>query len=95
MPIEYEAAEGAEVFLVNNSGEKLGEGVIEKILRKPNKTNIARVKSLDVHNDDLTKVRGFIVKSDYPEPLNLSPIEYKTEEKTYVCHCDDVTLDEN
>jgi len=72
----------------------LGEGVIEKILRKPNKTNIARVKSLDVHNDDLTKVRGFIVKSDYPEPLNLSPIEYKTEEKTYVCHCDDVTLDE-
>ena len=94
LPIEYEAAEGAEVFLVNNSGEKLGEGVIEKILRKPNKTNIARVKSLDVHNDDLTKVRGFIVKSDYPEPLNLSPIEYKTEEKTYVCHCDDVTLDE-
>jgi len=94
LPIEYEAAEGAEVFLVNNSGEKLGEGVIEKILRKPNKTNIARVKSLDVHNDDLTKVRGFIVKSDYPEPLNLSPIEYRTEEKTYVCHCDDVTLDE-
>ena len=94
LPIEYEAAEGAEVFLVNNSGEKLGEGVIEKILRKPNKTNIARVKSLDVHNDELTKVRGFIVKSDYPEPLNLSPIEYKTEEKTYVCHCDDVTLDE-
>jgi len=94
LPIEYEAAEGTEVFLVNNPGEKLGEGVIEKILRKPNKTNIARVKSLDVHNDDLTKVRGFIVKSDYPEPLNLSPIEYKTEEKTYVCHCDDVTLDE-
>ena len=94
LPIEYEAAEGAEVFLVNNQGEKLGEGVIEKILRKPNKTNIARVKSLDVHNDDLTKVRGFIVKSDYPKPLSLSPIEYKTEEKTYVCHCDDVTLDE-
>lgn len=48
LPIEYEAHEGAEVYLVNNNGEILGEGKIEKILHKPNKTNVARVKSLTI-----------------------------------------------
>lgn len=48
LPIEYEAYEGAEVYLVNNNGEILGEGKIEKILHKPNKTNVARVKSLTI-----------------------------------------------
>ena len=38
LPIEYEAHEGAEVYLVNNNGEILGEGKIEKILHKPNNT---------------------------------------------------------
>ena len=42
LPIEYEANEGANVWLVDNNGHQLGEGVIEKILRKPNKTNVAR-----------------------------------------------------
>ncbi len=44
LPIEYHAEEGAEVYLVNNNGEKLGTGVIEKILKKENKTNIATGK---------------------------------------------------
>jgi glycine/D-amino acid oxidase-like deaminating enzyme/Fe-S-cluster-containing hydrogenase component 2/bacterioferritin-associated ferredoxin len=94
LPIEYEANEGSEVYLVDNNGKKLGEGTIEKILRKPNKTNIARVKSKDIHNDDLLEVRGFIVKTDYPEPVKLNFFDYEPIEKTYVCHCDDVTLDE-
>jgi len=94
LPIEYEAEEGAEVFLVDNNGKKLGEGVIEKILKKPNKTNVARVKSLDVHGEDLTAVRGFIVKEKYPEKVEFYPNENNIDTKTYVCHCDDVTLDE-
>jgi glycine/D-amino acid oxidase-like deaminating enzyme/thioredoxin reductase/Fe-S-cluster-containing hydrogenase component 2/ferredoxin/bacterioferritin-associated ferredoxin len=94
LPIEYEVDEGADVYLVDNNGIKLGEGIIEKILRKPNKTNIARVKSKDIHNDNLMEVRGFIVKSDYPEPVKMSFIDYEPEEKTYVCHCDDVSMDE-
>ncbi|BDX36894.1 hypothetical protein CYCD_02490 [Tenuifilaceae bacterium CYCD] len=94
LPIEYEVQEGAEVFLVDNNGKKLGEGVIEKILRKPNKTNVARVKSNTIHGDELINVRGFIVKSNYPEPVKLTKTTYKPEDKTYVCHCDDVTMDE-
>ncbi len=94
LPIEYEAAEKAEVFLVDNQGKKLGSGIIEKILRKPNKTNIARVKSNDVHGEALTQVRGFIVKELYPEPNVLTPTKVKVESDTYVCHCDDVTLEE-
>jgi Fe-S-cluster-containing hydrogenase component 2 len=49
LPIEYKAEAGAEVYLVDNNGKILGSGVIEKILKKPNKTDIARVRSLDIH----------------------------------------------
>ncbi len=93
LPIEYEANEGEEVYLVNNNGEKLGEGTIEKILKKSNKTNVARVKSNNLHGKDLMEVRGFIVKENYPEKLETKNSE-SIESETYVCHCDDVTLEE-
>jgi glycine/D-amino acid oxidase-like deaminating enzyme/Fe-S-cluster-containing hydrogenase component 2/ferredoxin len=91
LPIEYEANEGAEVFLVDNQGRKLGEGIIEKILKKANKTNIARVKSLSVKGEELVKVRGFIVKENYPDIVEFKPAK-PIESETYVCHCDDVSV---
>ena len=93
LPIEYEAEEGAEVYLVNNNGEKIGKGVIEKIQKKANKTNMARVKSSDLHGEDLMKARGFIVKENYPEPVQIEDGQDEHPSKTYVCHCEDVTLD--
>ncbi len=94
LPIEYVAKEGSEVFLVNNNGEKLGEGIIEKVLKKPNKTDIARVKSLNIVGDKLTEVRGFVVKEKYPEKVVLKPNAENFETQNYICHCDDVTYDE-
>ncbi len=94
LPIEYSAKELSPVFLVDNNGKKLGEGVIEKILKKPNKTDIARVKSVDVHGDDLIAVRGFILKDQYPEPVQFKPNDAKVESVSYICHCDDVKMDE-
>ncbi len=94
LPIEYHAEEQSEVYLVDNNGEILGNGIIEKILKKPNKTNIARVKSLDIHDEELINVRGFIVKENYPEPVETQSIDYTDSQKMYICHCDDVTLDE-
>jgi glycine/D-amino acid oxidase-like deaminating enzyme/thioredoxin reductase/Fe-S-cluster-containing hydrogenase component 2/bacterioferritin-associated ferredoxin/ferredoxin len=94
LPIEYEVTEKVACFLVDNNGKKLGEGIVEKVLRKPNKTNIARVKSLDVHGENLANVRGFVVKENYPESIEFKPYEYKSTMPTYICHCDDVTLDE-
>ncbi|MBS7154878.1 MAG: FAD-dependent oxidoreductase [Sanguibacteroides justesenii] len=94
LPIEYEVNEKEVVYLVNNYGERLGEGIIEKVLHKPNKTNIARVKALNVHGEDLVKVRGFVVKENYPEPLDLEPLLKDQPGATFICHCDDVTLDD-
>ncbi|MCK9203535.1 MAG: FAD-dependent oxidoreductase [Bacteroidales bacterium] len=94
LPIEYEVEEKSECYLVDNQGKKLGEGMVEKVLRKPNKTNIARVKSLTLHGEDLSKVRGFIVKENYPSPIKFKPSNQEAREVTYICHCDDVTLDE-
>ena len=97
LPIEYDVEEGKEVYLVDNNGSKIGEGIIEKILRKPNKTNVARVKVAEngaLTTENLTDVKGFIVKERYPEPLQLKPLSGSVESQTYVCHCEDVKLDE-
>lgn len=94
LPIEYEAVTGAECYLVDNDGVKLGEGVVEKILKKSNKTNIARILAKDLKGEALTAVRGFIVKENYPEPVEFKPYAYDGKVPTYVCHCDDVTMDE-
>ena len=94
LPIEYEVAEKSECFLVDNLGKPLGEGIVEKILRKPNKTNIARVRSLNLHGEELSKVRGFIMKENYPDPVEFKPYKQEPKETTYVCHCDDVTMEE-
>lgn len=93
LPIEYKADEGAEVFLVNNYGEKVGEGKIEKILKNENKTNVARVKATTLEGEELLKVRGFIIKENYPEPLKLSKLDKPHDAKSYICHCEDVTVD--
>ncbi len=93
LPIEYHADEGSEVFLVNNKGEKLGKGVIEKILVKKNKTNIARVKAIDISNEDLIQVRGFILQSNYPNQLEFKPLQ-DSDSETYVCHCEDIKVED-
>lgn len=94
LPIEYEVKEGNEVFIVDNYGKKLGNGIIEKILLKPNKTNVARVKSYDLHGENLNNARGFIVKEKYPENLNITDVKKKFHSETYICHCDDVKLED-
>ena len=94
LPVEIEAEEGTDVFLVDNNGKSVGEGRLEKIMRKPNKTHIARVKSHNLHGDELMEVRGFIAKASYPEPLHFEPYEDVPEAQQYICHCDDVKLKE-
>jgi len=94
LPIEHFADEKTEVFLVDNFGKKLGEGIIEKILKKPNKTNIARVKSLNLHGESLANVRGFIPKNRYPETVNFEKCTKTIESQQFICHCDDVILDD-
>lgn len=95
LPIEYFAEENKEVFLVNNNGQKIAEGVIEKILIKPNKTNIARVNVTQKYeNVSLTDIRGFIIKENYPNPVEIKKTEDKVKSEKYVCHCDDVKIEE-
>ena len=93
LPIEYKADEGADVFLVDNNGKKVGEGVIEKILKKDNKTNVARVKAKDLEGEALLAVRGFIIKEKYPQPVKIKQLDGEHDAKTYICHCEDVTVE--
>jgi glycine/D-amino acid oxidase-like deaminating enzyme/Fe-S-cluster-containing hydrogenase component 2/bacterioferritin-associated ferredoxin len=93
LPIEYVAHEGEEVYLVNNNGEILGDGVIQKILKKKNKTNIARVQSIGLSGEKLLEARGFVIKERYPEMPEFHKAE-EIESETYVCHCDDVKMEE-
>ena len=90
LPIEYEEAEGAEVYLVDNNGQKIGEGIIEKVMKKSNKTNVARVHVAKVEGP-MTNVKGFIAKDNYPAPLSLNSQLPTLESRTYICHCEDIT----
>jgi glycine/D-amino acid oxidase-like deaminating enzyme/Fe-S-cluster-containing hydrogenase component 2/bacterioferritin-associated ferredoxin len=94
LPIENFVEENAEVFLVNNQGEKLGEGIVEKVIYKSNKTHIARIKSLTLVAEKLTEVTGFIQKEKFPESLNITPSKITLVAPTYICHCDDVDIEE-
>ncbi|MGF1587441.1 MAG: FAD-dependent oxidoreductase [Bacteroidales bacterium] len=94
LPVEYHVEENVEVFLVDNNGAKLGEGIIEKVLVKKNKTNIARIKSTSLSGVALTMVRGFISKDEFPKPIIMEPLEKEIKSEKYICHCDDVKLDE-
>jgi glycine/D-amino acid oxidase-like deaminating enzyme/Fe-S-cluster-containing hydrogenase component 2 len=93
LPIEYEVQEGEEVFIVDNDGQKLGDGVVAKILRKSNKTNIARIQAVNIGGESLAEARGFIVKDKYPEAIEFKKAAEVSSE-TYICHCDDVKLNE-
>ena len=93
LPLEFNLPEGArDVFLVDDNGKKVGEGVIERVMKKPGKTHIAVVKAVSL-DGELTDAHGFILKEDYPEPLVLEPARSDAD-KTYVCHCEDVTLED-
>lgn len=94
LPVEYELDEGAEVVLVDNYGKKLGNALVEKVLKKKNKTNIARVHALDLHGDDLMEVRGFIEKNNYPEEISWKETDESVPAETYICHCDDVKMED-
>ena len=41
----------------------------------------------------MTNVTGFIAKKNYPEPVEFKEV-VDCETETYVCHCEDVSLDE-
>lgn len=100
LPVEYKVNEGDDVVLVNDFGEKLGIGVIEKLLVKPNKTNVARVSAVGFKGN-ITEVKGFIEKGKYPHNLSIKnagkeipkevPAKGVKADATYICHCEDVT----
>jgi FAD dependent oxidoreductase./Pyridine nucleotide-disulphide oxidoreductase./BFD-like [2Fe-2S] binding domain. len=91
LPVEYDVEEGKTVCLVDDNGKKVGEGTIEKVLKKENKTNVVRIKVSEIQSETLTQARGFILKERYPEPLSLKSV-YNVDSETYVCHCEDVDL---
>ena len=94
LPFEYELSEKAEVYLVDNQGKILGNGVVESIRKSKNKTNLARIKVNDISGEDLTQIRGFVAKENYPERQILKPLTQKSNAETYICHCDDVQLED-
>lgn len=99
LPVEFDIEAGIDVFLVDNNGQKLGEGKVERLLRKKGLTHIAMTHVDKMYEGkEMTDVRGFIGKNQYPEPLaftgdgNRHPAKFVDE--TYVCHCDDVKFEE-
>ncbi len=94
LPIEFDMNDGEEVYLVDNNANILGEGVIDRIMRKKNLTHVARVKATGMPREEQLKVRGFIIKRDYPEPITFGTYEEEPVGDIFMCHCDDVPFKE-
>ncbi len=93
LPIEYPVKEKAEVVLINDLGEKVGEGIVDNIQINSNKTNVARVKATDISGEKLTEVTGFIVKEKFGKRVEMVPTKIDEKAPAYVCHCEDVKID--
>lgn len=91
LPVEFDVKEGCEVWLVDNTGLRIDQGVVEKIVIKKTKTNLARIKVAHLEGEDLTQVSGFIPKYIYPEKISLKPY-LESEAEGFVCHCEDVSM---
>jgi glycine/D-amino acid oxidase-like deaminating enzyme/NADPH-dependent 2,4-dienoyl-CoA reductase/sulfur reductase-like enzyme/Fe-S-cluster-containing hydrogenase component 2/bacterioferritin-associated ferredoxin len=94
LPVEFDVEANQDVYLVDNQGDILGKGFIEKIFRKENKTHVARIRAIEMSQQDVQKVKAFILLKDYPSPLTFGSISDSPEEEQYICHCDDVSLKE-
>jgi Fe-S-cluster-containing hydrogenase component 2 len=53
LPCEHDVKEGEDVILVNNDGAQCGEGRIEKVLLKPTKTHVVKIRVSSVGEEDL------------------------------------------
>ncbi|MDP4266421.1 MAG: FAD-dependent oxidoreductase [Bacteroidota bacterium] len=93
LPFENFTEKGVKVFLVDNNGKKLGNGIIHNILKKKNLTNIAMVKAGNMSENDMLAVRGFILEENYPELLKFEGYKEEVSEDVFLCHCEDVKLD--
>ena len=96
LPIEYELEEDIDVDLVDNGGTPIAKGHIEKILKKDNKTNVARVKVLS--DCVLTEVKGVQKVQKVQEVQEVQEVQGTgirplNSPSPYICHCEDVDID--
>jgi len=94
LPVEFDIEENKEVYLVDNFAHILGDGFIVKVLRKKNLTHLVRIKANNMSADALMKVSGFILKEKEKNVLDLKPYKETIDGDIYLCHCDDVKMDE-
>jgi len=92
LPVEFDVNEGLEVFLVDNQGAILGEGIVERVLRKKNLTHIARIRAKNMSSELQIQVRGFIAKDQYRKALHFESYQEEPCQDIFMCHCDDVPL---
>jgi glycine/D-amino acid oxidase-like deaminating enzyme/Fe-S-cluster-containing hydrogenase component 2 len=93
IPYEFLIPENEkEVILVDNFGQNIGNGLIEKVLTKASKTNIVRIKVESLQTQNLTDVRGFHFASQCRDALSCKSTSYLASDDAFICHCDDVRL---
>lgn len=90
LPVEYAVDEGSKVHLVDNDGRHVTTGTIERVLKKPNKTNVVRVKVDDISR--MTDIRG-IACERCDEFINATVHPDTQPAPAFVCHCEDIDID--
>jgi glycine/D-amino acid oxidase-like deaminating enzyme/Fe-S-cluster-containing hydrogenase component 2 len=99
-PVEYFLESKTEVVLLDGDGNRVGEGVVNRIVANKNKTNLVIV-DVENTNVELTLIRGFLKKLDatsecleiFADDMPQSDIRDEPND-FFLCHCDDVKLSE-
>jgi len=94
LPVEFNIEEDKDAYLVDNNANIIGEGHILKVIRKKNLTHVVRIKADKMLAEEMMKVSGFILKEAQKESLILKPYKDDIDGDIYLCHCDDVKMDE-
>jgi len=94
LPVEFDIDENQEVTLVDNHFNTVGEGHILKVLRKKNLTHVVRIRVNNMTAEQMMMVSGFVPKTKEISPLQMKPFTDAVDGDIFMCHCDDVKMDE-
>ena len=94
LALEFKKRKGERGFVVDNEGRRLAEAKIEKVRTDKKGTRLLQIDVSGLSGEELLKVRGFTSRSHGSEGLHWEAVRPGSSAETYICHCDDVKLEE-
>lgn len=94
LALEFDKSKGEKGLVVDNKGRRLAEATIDEIRVDKRGTRLLKIDVSSLSEEELLKVRGFISRTDLGGEPDWTAATSRSSAPTYICHCDDVQLEE-